>query len=711
MKKLFGFLFCFLYIFLPIGFAQQQFDVDYFLQSRKDLIHNQKISPFEKGKKEILLYKEAFERGMQALQAKDFTKASRLLHFRQYKTPFRFDTIQTELQNNIDTLQKNEISEEESIRNIQSEILTTYKIKILETLQYIESADAKQFDSHTNYLWGKVYGYLQILKPYGDKDTFKKLLDHAQRRNIENVSRSTQKLSFNHLSKTKIEERLSQLLIFFDLVGKEYRRGVRNGKVSIPFEIQEAVSFSQGAYLTLLEVQPFIDQGLEISPLIERTSNLQTKLKDVLEKKYFIPPQEIQDEATFLIDTTKQVFADYEFNEQSGGVFGILDQNLSQLLQTFRSHNYVQAKRLHIETYALFDSRVEIKLMAHNPRLLQEIELLFWQGDSQNRGIVRLIEDKANVHQAKKTVIALQKKLNAAQDVVDTKNFSPIRIISNAAIIVFREGFEALIIIFGIIANTLMYTRKEKKEKKKVLTALYSGVFSAIILTVITGIFMKYLISFFEVYGERVEAVISLIAVGVLLVIMNWFFRDIYWHKWSTMLREKNKQVMHTGTKVFGGLFVLGLSSIFREGFEIALFLQVLLLDAPVSVVLQGIGLGLIFLTIIGIMLFALQKMLPFMKMLMVSLVLIWFVLITMIGQTIHTMQIVQWVPITSTPFDIPYFLGSWFGVYPTWQGVWAQGLALVIILGSFIGSEVIHALKKDNRTFISWLFKRLKRS
>ena len=41
-------------------------------------------------------------------------------------------------------------------------------------------------------------------------------------------------------------------------------------------------------------------------------------------------------------------------------------------------------------------------------------------------------------------------------------------------------------------------------------------------------------------------------------------------------------------------------------------------------------------------------------------------VLVVMVGQTARTMQGTGWLPITSLDIDLPYWLGLWFGVFPT---------------------------------------------
>jgi high-affinity iron transporter len=88
-----------------------------------------------------------------------------------------------------------------------------------------------------------------------------------------------------------------------------------------------------------------------------------------------------------------------------------------------------------------------------------------------------------------------------------------------------------------------------------------------------------------------------------------------------------------------------------------------------------------------------LQAKLPHKKMLIVTGVMIATVLVTMVGSTMHTLQLVGWAPITAIPGAerLPYWLGVWFGVYGTWQGLLAQITAFVFVIGSYFLAERQH--------------------
>ena len=88
----------------------------------------------------------------------------------------------------------------------------------------------------------------------------------------------------------------------------------------------------------------------------------------------------------------------------------------------------------------------------------------------------------------------------------------------------------------------------------------------------------------------------GLIAIGVLLLITNWFFHKVYWSEWIAKFHRQRKRYEKLETRAASsprrrsGLFVLGLTSVYREGFETVLFLQSLQLTAGTATVLEGAG-------------------------------------------------------------------------------------------------------------------------
>jgi high-affinity iron transporter len=153
---------------------------------------------------------------------------------------------------------------------------------------------------------------------------------------------------------------------------------------------------------------------------------------------------------------------------------------------------------------------------------------------------------------------------------------------------------------------------------------------------------------------------------------------------------HKQKQTIIKGAAgQFVGLLVLGFTSVYREGFETALFLQALTLEAGPAIVLAGAAAGMVLVLAIGLAIFILQAKLPIMKMLVFTGVLIGFVLLVMVGNTVHIMQVVGWLPINPIRWlQLPYWMGVWFGTYPTIEGLGLQAFAAAFVIGSYFLAE-----------------------
>src|SRR3954452_5921889 len=79
----------------------------------------------------------------------------------------------------------------------------------------------------------------------------------------------------------------------------------------------------------------------------------------------------------------------------------------------------------------------------------------------------------------------------------------------------------------------------------------------------------------------HLQAATGLLAVIVLLVIMNWFFHKIYWGGWIPAHNRRRKSLLaldRTGkngsSRLCWVLILLGFAALYREGFEVVLFLQ-----------------------------------------------------------------------------------------------------------------------------------------
>jgi high-affinity iron transporter len=304
---------------------------------------------------------------------------------------------------------------------------------------------------------------------------------------------------------------------------------------------------------------------------------------------------------------------------------------------------------------------------------------------------------KATVAEVAETRQALDGALADAELAVGAGPTSTFAVVSNTAVIVFREGLEAVLILAALMAGM---TGAQAPLRKPLL----AGAGVAFLASVATWGIAQTLLASLSRYGEKLEAIVSLVAIAVLLVILNWFYHRVYWSEHLAGLHGRKKRILGIGVGVAAaqlvGLVLLGFSSVYREGFETVLFLQAIVLEAGAGLVLVGAAIGLGATLAVGFLTIRLQRKLPHKKMLVATGLLILWVLVVMVGTTVQTLQVVGWVPVTPVDgLQLPYWAGLWLGIFPTWEGLLAQGAAFAFVLGSYAAAEQLR--KRKRRTII----------
>jgi high-affinity iron transporter len=268
-------------------------------------------------------------------------------------------------------------------------------------------------------------------------------------------------------------------------------------------------------------------------------------------------------------------------------------------------------------------------------------------------------------------------------------HLSQSAIILNSGILVFRQGLEAILVLAAMTAS---FVGAQHTYRRPI--AIGAGL--ALLATVATWFIAIGIIGVVKAPVQDVEAVTGLLAVTLLLIIMNWFFHKIYWTGWiSFHNRQRRTLVKQKGneqSRTMFGLALLGFTAVYREGFEIVLFLQNLRIQAGSLVVLEGIGIGLILTAIVGTLTFVLHQKLPYKKMLVFTGVLLGVFLIVVVGQTAQNLQEAHWISTTTLHLSIPDWMGVWFAVFPTVESLCAQLFAAVFVIGSYFMAQYLKA-------------------
>jgi high-affinity iron transporter len=194
------------------------------------------------------------------------------------------------------------------------------------------------------------------------------------------------------------------------------------------------------------------------------------------------------------------------------------------------------------------------------------------------------------------------------------------------------------------------------------------------------------------------QAATGLLAVVVLLVVMNWFFHKVYWGGWIGLHNRKKKDLLNKANdsgiserRLVLGLGLLGFASLYREGFEVVLFLQSYYLQMGGTIVLGGALVGVLLSGLVAILAFVAHSRLPYRKLLVSTGVMLGFVLLIMVGEQAQEMQLAKWIPTTkigAIENFTPDWMGVWFSVYPTVETLVAQMLAAILVIGSYYAAR-----------------------
>ena len=272
-------------------------------------------------------------------------------------------------------------------------------------------------------------------------------------------------------------------------------------------------------------------------------------------------------------------------------------------------------------------------------------------------------------------------------------NTSPTVAFLDIGVLVFREGLECILVLAAITASMTGSRRAHRRP-------VAAGAGIAFVATLITWMIAVRIVSSLSdnMPALDLQAATGLLAVIVLLVIMNWFFHKIYWGGWIRAHNRRRKALLENANgveisrrRLQWGLVLLGFTSLYREGFEVVLFLQSYNLRLGGGVVLKGALLGIALSGMVAVLTFVLQQRLPYRRMLITTGILLGVVLLVMVGEQAQEMQLAHWIPKTELSWLaplVPPWMGMWFAVFPTSETMVAQVLAAVLVVGSYYAAR-----------------------
>ena len=269
-------------------------------------------------------------------------------------------------------------------------------------------------------------------------------------------------------------------------------------------------------------------------------------------------------------------------------------------------------------------------------------------------------------------------------------HLSRFAMVMDTGILVFREGLEAILVLAALTASLV-------RTGKGYWKPIGIGAGLSFLASVATWFIVVAIISNINAPELDIQAGTGLLAVVVLLVIMNWFFHQIYWTGWIAHHNRSKQNIIESSkptSVIFKGLMLIGFTSVYREGFEVVLFLQDLRLKAGSTVVLEGVLIGLALTAMVAVLTFVAHQKLPYLKMLVFTGIMLGMVMIVMVGESVQEMQQANWIGTTTLNIKMPDWLNTWFAIYPSAESLWIQFFAAVLVIGSYFIAQYFQGRK-----------------
>lgn len=283
---------------------------------------------------------------------------------------------------------------------------------------------------------------------------------------------------------------------------------------------------------------------------------------------------------------------------------------------------------------------------------------------------ISLLQSKqAKVEEAKEIVSDLHERI---QPLLTDTSYSAW----DAALILLREGLEALI----IIATFLSFLKRVGQENKQ--KWIWGGVIAGLVASIGLAVAINLVFSQVTAASNReyIEGITGITAVAMMLTVGAWLHSKSNIQLWNRYINKHMNQALATGSLISFAL--ISFLSIFREGAETIIFYTGMAPSMKVSDLLTGIAVATVILLVLAYFILRYSMKLPITPFLKVTTFLIYAIAFKILGVSIHSLQVSQ---IISTHSIEGFPFVDWLGLYPTYETFIPQIVLLIIVVGTTI--------------------------
>jgi high-affinity iron transporter len=351
-----------------------------------------------------------------------------------------------------------------------------------------------------------------------------------------------------------------------------------------------------------------------------------------------------------------------------GGADGLdlARRKLGESLAAYRAGDARKAEELALSAYLDGFEPVEPLLRARDGKLMARIEAAMGElRASLNR--------RAPADEVAGQFTALSGLFDEAGRALAPSEASALSTFLGAFTILLREGLEALLIVIAMVAFL------RKAERQDVLPYVHGGWAAALVAGAATWAAATWLIAISGASRELTEGVGSLVSAVVLLSVGVWMHGKAQAGAWQAYIRDKLSAALSKRSAWF--LFLLAFIVVYREVFETILFYAALWSQGTQGALLGGAALAIVCLALIAWGLLMFSRRLPISQFFAYSALLIAALAVVLAGKGVAGLQeagVMDIRPLAALPrVEI-------LGLFPTWEGLAAQMLALTAVVVGF---------------------------
>ncbi len=341
-------------------------------------------------------------------------------------------------------------------------------------------------------------------------------------------------------------------------------------------------------------------------------------------------------------------------------------RRLVESLAAYRAGDARKAEELALSAYLDGFEPVEPLLRARDGKLMARIEAAMGE-------LRASINRRAPAEEVTGQITALSGLFDEAGRALAPSQASALSTFVGAFTILLREGLEALLIVIAMIAFL------RKAERQDVLPYVHGGWVAALVAGGATWAAATWLIAISGASRELTEGIGSLVSAVVLLSVGVWMHGKAQAGAWQAYIRDKLSAALSKRSAWF--LFLLAFIVVYREVFETILFYAALWSQGTQGALLGGAALAVVCLVLIAWGLLFFSKRLPISQFFAYSALLIAALAVVLAGKGVAGLQeagVMDVHPLAALPrVEI-------LGLFPTWEGLVAQLLALTAVVIGF---------------------------